>query len=466
MMKSIRYFFLIQILLLFTFQGVYAFSGAPPATDTWKAGTARAVITPASSMWLAGYAARTSPSTGKLHDLWAKALVLEDAGGRQAVLISTDLLGVPKALSARIKSRLEEQYGLSVGQIMINSSHTHSGPVLKDALPLIYPIDKDQEQLDKIDRYTQWLEEKIIALVRDAYRSLAPARIYAGNGIVRFQVNRRNNRESALTAQTDLKGPNDYAVPVLKVEDLSGNMKAVVFGYACHGTVLDTTLWSGDYPGFAQIELEKYYPGATAMFLQGAAGDQNPLPRRKIGLAQQYGRELAAAVDGALKENMHMLQPVLVTAYTEIDLPFAEAPTPEEIKKDLASDVGYIRRWAEMMQQKMEKGEPFLSSYPVPLQIWRLGDQKIFALGGEPVIDYAIRLKQLFGEDIFVFGYSNDERGYLPATEMFREKGYEVVTSQQVYGFPSPWKPNIELLILNEFVRLAEEAGIHVEQPE
>src|SRR5690625_7475474 len=84
--------------------------------------------------------------------------------------------------------------------------------------------------------------------------------------------------------------------------------------------------WSGDYAGFAQIELEKEYPDVVAMFFQGAGADQNPLPRRSVSLARQYGKTLAAAVEGVLEEEMRLLDPVVCTAYREIDLELQRAP--------------------------------------------------------------------------------------------------------------------------------------------
>src|SRR5690606_26493916 len=107
----------------------------------WKAGVARGVITPEQNMWMAGYAGRTKPSEGKLHDLWAKALVVEDEKGKKAVLMSFDLSGMPKSMSDRIRQRLFEKYQLSKSQILLNLSHTHSGPVLKDYLYHIYKLD-------------------------------------------------------------------------------------------------------------------------------------------------------------------------------------------------------------------------------------------------------------------------------------------------------------------------------------
>ncbi len=456
---STLFFFLIT-----TFFYSNATNSFSDGTDGWKAGVARTVITPKQSMWLAGYASRSAPSEGKLHDLWAKVLVLEDIDGNQAVLITTDILGMTKELTDKVRSQLKEEFKLSDAQIMITSSHTHSGPVLQNALFDIYPLDADEK--NKIEKYTNWLEKEIVKVVSKAYKSFEPVHIYAENGVSRFKVNRRNNNASTLVQQTELKGPNDYAVPVIKVENKSGDLIAIAFGYACHPTVLDINLWSGDYPGFAQIELEKYHPGVTAMFFQGAGADQNPLPRRSIALAQQYGRDLAAAVDRVLNEDMQELSPKLMTSYSEIELPLAKAPTKNELLKVAGSEIVYQKRWATRMLNKLENGEPFRTSYPLPLQIWQIGDQKIFAMGGEVVIEYSIKLKKIFGQDIFVLGYTNDVMAYIPSTTILNEGGYEGKSSQIVYGLPASWDSDLEPLILKEIAKLAEQGGIaQLEKP-
>src|SRR3954451_8697362 len=84
---------LLLTLLLFTVGPVAAHGGG------WKAGVAREAITPREPIWMAGYAARTRPSEGAMHDLWAKALILEDPGGRRAVLVTLDICGIDRALS-------------------------------------------------------------------------------------------------------------------------------------------------------------------------------------------------------------------------------------------------------------------------------------------------------------------------------------------------------------------------------
>lgn len=68
----------------------------------WKAGVARVVINPGESIWMAGYESRDQTSEGTMHDLWAKALALEDEGGERCILITIDLCAIPKDLSDRI----------------------------------------------------------------------------------------------------------------------------------------------------------------------------------------------------------------------------------------------------------------------------------------------------------------------------------------------------------------------------
>lgn len=430
----------------------------PANTKGWKAGIAKTVITPTQPMWMGGYGARDHPSEGTLVDLWAKVLAIEDAKGNKVVLLTTDLLGIPQKMSNRIRDQLAVNYGLTRSQVILSSSHTHSGPVLTDALFNIYPLDTTQTEI--IRKYWNELEKKIIVLVGEAIRSMVPAQLFSQNGVTRFQVNRRNNSEDSLNKQPNLNGPNDHAVPVLKVTDTAGKLIAVAFGYACHPTVLNIYQFSGDYPGFAQLEVEKMHPGAMAMFFQGAGADQNPLPRRTIPLAQQYGRELAAAVDRVLNEDMKKLEPLISTAYSEINLTFSTPPTEEEIRKFEKEGNIYQQRWAKQQLKILSKNGSLLTSYPYPVQIWKLGDQAIMAFGGELVIQYAIELKKLFGQDIFVMGFVNDDVGYIPSEKILKEGGYEGDSSQKEYGLPAKWEPGIQAKILNEFEKMAAEVGL------
>lgn len=434
-------------------------------SGSWKAGVKKVEITPEGSIWMGGYAARKKPSDGVRHAVYAKALAIEDPNGNLAVVVTADLLAFRKFLSDKIRDQLKAKYGLSREQIILNSSHTHTGPETDHPR---FQFQLSKNEYSKIQGFANRVEREIVELVGQALASLEPATLSSENGITRFQVNRRNNKEAQINAQTELKGPNDYAVPVIKVEDSEGNLKAILFGYACHPTVLSDYQISGDYAGFAQIELEKLYPGTTALFFQGAGADQNPLPRRSVPLAQQYGKELAAAVERVLNEDMNILEGSLSTAYSEIDLTFAKAvPTKSELE-DIVSGVipgypDYLKEYAKIWISRLDKGEKIKDSYPYPVQAWKIGDQAIFALGGELLVGYSLELKKIFGPDIIVMGYSNDVMGYIPTKVVLSEGGYEANRSPL---FTTQWAASIEDNILSEATRLAESIGIKtVEYP-
>lgn len=446
---------LLQVLVLFSLQLILV--NVAIGQQTWKAGTARVNITPNKPLLMAGYGSRTHPAEGKLGDIWVKVLMMEDAAGKKAVIVTADLLGFPKKVSDRIRQQLESTLGLSKAQIILNSSHTHSGPVIGDALQDIYPLDTDRQIA--INQYTENLEKEIVAAVIKANNDMEPVKIYNQQGVSRFQVNRRNNKEATLEQQSELKGPNDYAVPVFKVDNAKGHTKAILFGYACHATVLNGYQWSGDYPGYAQSELEAAFPGTIALFFQGAGADQNPMPRVKVSYAKKFGIELATAVKAVLEEPMTELAPELKTSYTELKLNITPL-SKSELEKMAQSPTDYLNKWANRMLANIANNQAPPTSYPYPVQAWKLGQQGIVILGGELTIGYAIEIKKMLGQQTVVMGYSNDVMGYIPTDTILKEGGYEGFTSQMVYGLPGAWSENIESNILNSVKKTAAAVGL------
>ena len=434
------------------------------AAETWKAGVAKANITPEGSMWMAGYAARTRPAEGKATDLWAKALALEDAAGQRAVLVSLDLVGIDRALSSAIRDEVQKKHGLSRGQIAINCSHTHSGPVVARNLRPMHFYALDKEQQEQVKAYADKLQAAVVRIVDQAIAGLAPAQLAWGSGRTDIAVNRRNNKADevpALRSSGALAGPQDHDVPVLAVKSAQGKLLAVAFGYACHATVLDGYVWSGDYPGYAQIELEQAHADCVALFWAGCGADQNPLPRRQQLLAEKYGQQLAAAVNGVLAGQLTAIEPKLQTSYAEIELPFAKLPTEDELKELTQHSNKYEVMRAKMLLEDLAAGQPLEASYPYPVQVWRLGDdiQWLF-LGGEVVVDYALRLKgELSGTKTWVAGYTNDVMAYIPSRRVLLEGGYEGGGAMVYYGLPSPWSADVETKIVAEVQRQAQSAA-------
>jgi hypothetical protein len=432
--------------------------GFAPAAEGWKAGVGRVVITPEKPMWMAGYAARNRPAEGKLHDLWAKAFALEDAKGRRAVVVTLDLCGIDRVFAKQVSDALQQKHKLDRSQIVLSVTHTHSGPVVERNLTPMYFIDDAQRK--QVTKYTDRLRDQVIEIAGRALAELKPAVLHWGHGRATFAVNRRDNNEAEvpdLRAAGKLRGPFDHDVPVLAVKTAAGEPLAILFGYACHATVLDGYQWSGDYPGNAMVELEKRHPTATAMFVAGCGADQNPVPRRKVELAEVYGQQLAAAVDEVLRNPMQEVKGELSTTFREIDLPFGPLPDRQQLERDLQNKDNYVASRAKLLIEQIDAGHPLRKTYPYPVQTWRLGDAiHMVWLGGEVVVDYALRFKQdIPPAKAWIAGYANDVMAYIPSRRVLAEGGYEGGGAMVYYGLPTAWSEEVEKLIVDEVGRQA-----------
>jgi len=447
-------------LLVFVGGFVGGLVGSACGETTWKAGVAKAVITPETSVWLAGYGSKRAPD-GKLHDLWMKALALEDPSGHRVVMVTSDFQGVPKSMSDRVFKQLLTKLKLERHQVMLTFSHNHCGPRLGDDLVDYYPVEEAQVKL--IDEYTSKMVVDCVEMVERSLANLAPAQLQQGTGKTTFAVNRRENPEAKLAeilaSGSPLKGPVDHAVPVMTVTRPDGKLEAVLFGYACHPTTLSFLTWCGDYPGFAQLEIEKLHPGTTAMFVNTCGGDQNPLPRRSVELCQRYGHMLAVAVEDVVQQELAPITPRLRTAFEYIDLPYLKTVEREELVA-WGNDRNAIRkRWAARMLNKLLDGETFSKSYPYPMHAWQLGDEMlVVGMGAETVVDYALRFKKEFGPGTWVCGYADDMIAYIPSRRVWEEGGYEGGSNLYEYGRPAlRWAGNIEELIVQSAHRLVKQ---------
>jgi hypothetical protein len=397
-------------------------------------------------MLLAGYADRPGPALGTLHDLKVKALALEDDAGERSLLLTFDLVGIDRAVSQAVCSKITEQLKIRRPNIALFCSHTHTGPIVGSNLVASLGGLTEQQQA-WADQYAAFLIERTVETAAQATAALEDVDLSWGQGLATFAVNRRENVEAnvpKLRAEGRLSGPVDHAVPVLAVRTKPGSLKAIVCGYACHATVLDALQWSGDWPGFAATALEERYPGAMAFYWCGCGGDQNALPRRTVELAKTYGQELCDAVTKVLDAPMRPLAAKLAAAYVESPLPFAN-DEPITALASHAEDNSPQGRSARYLLAKFGPNFTPPASYPYPIQAWRLGDELTWlVLGGEVVVDYALRLKHELGDDLWVAAYANDVMNYIPSRRVQREGGYEGHVSTWFYGLHSDWSDDVE----------------------
>ena len=426
----------------------------PLDASGWKAGVAKVKITPEKPMWMMGYASRNKPASETMIDLWTRALAIEDPGGKRAVLITVEVSNTYRDLSQRVCRQLADKHGLPREAIAICATHTHSGPVVGNRAYFLF----DQEHQQRKQEYDKTLERKLVAAADEAVRRLSACRLTWGVGQATFAVNRRNNRAAKvpdLRAAGKLKGPVDHDVPALFVHDKSGRPMGIATGYACHATVLNGYEWSGDWPGFAQLEIEQDNSSAVALVWAGCGGDQNPLPRRQVEFAQEYGRQIARAANDARGQRRPPIEGKLKCQYAEIDLPWAHIPSREELQSDCTSKNRYVVARAKQLLGVLDREGQIAPAYPYPVQTWQLGNgPTLVFLGGEVVVDFSLRLKSELGtERTWVVAYANDGMAYIPSERVLREGGYEGATAMIYYGQPSPWAPGVEQRIVDEVHR-------------
>ena len=427
-------------------------SAAAPksSADGWQAGVARVVITPEKMIWMSGYGGRSHPAEGKIHDLWAKAVALRDPTGKTVVFVSTDLITVPIKMVNAVMAEVTQRHGLGRSEVMFTCSHTHCGPAVDDMLS--YMLAMKETDWAAVRANQKVMDAKIISLIGAALKDLKPAAVSSGNGTCAVASNRRTPRGI---------GPYDHDVPVLRIASPDGHrLRAVVFGYACHNTVMGFYKWSGDYAGFAQMYLEGRHPGVTALFFSGCGADQNPLPRRRLELAEKYGRMLGVAVDRVLEEPMTRIGGRIASRFQNIELAFHELPTKKALLEVQKTGNRYRKAWAGNLLKQYELYGRLLPKYPYPIQSWQLGNQVSWvALGGEVVVDYALRLKRELavkqrGHSTWVTGYANDVMAYIPSERVLAEGGYEGESSMVYYQKPSKWKTGLERAIVETVLAL------------
>jgi hypothetical protein len=312
---------------------------APPhAAAELKAGVARVEITPSTFMPMYGYANRKcGPANGTHDPLFAKVLVLE-SGGSKIAIVTADLGSL---VSENLRRDVASKLGIPL--LLLSVSHTHSAPAF---LPFgSAPVTGDQART-----YLAELERKIFTAIEEASRNMFPARLGVGKGSLQLGYNRllvrEDGRARALFDNLERVpyGPVDPEVVLLRVEDADGKARALLVHYAAHAVVLgpSSCKYSADYPGVVQSAVERQLAGTQVMFVQGGAGDINPLFQGRSGREDD---------DFAVMEKMGQLLAAEVLRANKTVRPLAPIVDPIKARSELLT---FGDRWEK--GQKIEVG--------------------------------------------------------------------------------------------------------------
>ncbi len=377
-------------------------AGAQPAGDQpgpLKVGLATVDITPEGPVYMAGFSGRTEPSEGAYAPIFASCVVFDNSVTRVAIVaIDVCKIGIPQMEKIRAAA---EQVGIPPQHVMINSSHTHCGPtIIGDRNPDYLPI----------------FEAKVCGLLPSAVEDLQEASLDYTVGSCTMAVNRRRVDDEGHYAgmRPEPRKPIDPDVPVLRVLTPEGDVRAVIFGYACHPTTMGGQEIGPDYPGAAREWIAAASPGCLPVFLQGCAGDIKP---RYCAPNGRFGYVLIGPKE-TVREIGHELGRAVLTALA----------IPEPVRADGGDAVvlGGITRLIEVP----DRDRPESKSHEIYNGAWRIGDVYFFGSQCELCSQIGLRIKrELSDVRVWTCGYTHWGGGYIVDAAQFPEGGYEVNSS-------------------------------------
>jgi neutral ceramidase len=432
----------------------------PSTAPIFKAGAASLCITPNEALWLAGYASRTSPARGKLSDLYASAVVIEDHAGQRLVIVSVDLIAIAPIIGDAVVRAVTANYGLSRQEVFLFPTHTHHAPEFRPDKAVFFNI--PSEFAARLPEFAKQLTSQIVEVIDHAVQCIEPVRLFARRATVGFAHNRRRHGvKDGHASEVDIY---DHDVPILDCIAAAGSRKAILFGYACHNTSIpaDDLRYSGDWAGHAKAILQQSNPSATALYIPGAGADQDPEPHGSVDDSRRHGESLASAVQNALSVHGTEITGSIHCAVEDVSLDL-QPVARERLEQMLASDDTPQRVKARFLLGQLSRGESLITSYSVPVHAFRLGNELILcALSGEPVVDWSHKLKQNVREQLqttykpltWIAGYCNDMFGYLPTRRIQSEGGYEGGRANLWSWIPAPFTADVEDRITAAVLRL------------
>ena len=210
-------------------------------THTYQVGISTVDITPTVGIYLAGFGARKERSNGVYHPLRATVVVIDD-GATPLLLIGAELLGFYER-TEDVRFRISKAIGLAPRQMILCGSHTHCGPWIREL---------DRERHGELDpAYLEGLAGRLVACARTAWEDRRPSRLRFGVGACDFAVSRRKpDGKGGVLWKPAPEASHDHEVPVVAIESLEGELRGVIFSYACHPTSRGGLLIGGDYVCF------------------------------------------------------------------------------------------------------------------------------------------------------------------------------------------------------------------------
>jgi len=420
-----------------------------------KAGMTRVEITPPTGLELAGYPHYPRYNTGAHDPLYAACMYLEN-GGNAVAMVTLDLLFFSKVHVAKVREKVEKEYGIPKDHIMISCSHTHSGPWASGRLD----IESLEKGLKQPKEYVEFLIKTITALIGEAKNNCFDASFASGVEICGAESGVGGNRRIP-------GGPHDPLVSVMAVKDTSDKIRGALVNYTLHPTFIHewSNVCTADYPCYLKMEMEETYPDMLTGFAQGTSGNQSSRYYRQgesYDEAERVGRLIGKAAHTVLDKADWQTELDIRVASTTIDVILRDFGTEEELRAQVAHDEKIYKDLYAKYGQSTNRDEYYLwqnanlkllgsedqlgyillrkkglrielleDEVPVEIQVIRLGGTCVVGVPGEQFVEYGLYVKAMAGFDMVVYNTNTNGclPGYMYTPESLVTGGYETDTS-------------------------------------
>jgi hypothetical protein len=374
-------------------------------------------------------------------NLTARAMAI-NRGEKTVVIVNVDVCGLNDTYTGLIKHEILKKHKLPPSAIFINSSHTHFAPVSQNWLTW----QEANQKPDTLYLYST-VRNGILNAIDEALGTITPAELYFGRGKVEIGYNR------SLKDHPELY---DSSVDVLKVEYDGDNSESYLFMAACHAVFstagkLHYTI-SANFPGVARKLVEERTGTSNSLFLQGTAGDINPVDNGEY----ITGERLANEVIAVLNQPMTKINGEISFFLDTINIPITPW-TKEEINEYRESNSGKPGdinaeknvKWCDLMLKYYRDGT-MPASLPVYVHTLNIGNWKLLGFSRETTTAYGFGVKNLWPDKLIsVAGYTNDVSSYLPTSMHINARNYEGLNSFFWYGMPNVFPVTVENTILD-----------------
>jgi len=413
---------LLLVITIFPLLIVSIMFNSPQATATpLKAGVARIDLTPPIelSASLGGYGARMNKPAVGVHDrIFAKCIVISDSTKRFA-LVTADVLGFPPGFkSALVESLAYASWKSS--QIMLLPSHSHTSIDMSALNP------KNTLGIPQIGLFHKELYDLTVGRLAQVITEASKDQVAISASTHTIQLhgwnrNRRKDNEA-----------NDADLTVTRIDKINGEPLAVLVNWTAHPTFMGSNdmMFSGGWPGHLQRTIEALIGhGVTAMYYNGAQGDQSPVPRSDSGgnweRAECYGRELGIIVYKEWQKIRPIPSPSFSYHTEEIKLP--KRTWHPDFMKTGGSEYG-------LSEEIMGKVIALMTPEKTVSGSLRLGSLLIVGIPGEITAHLGMSIKpqvrQITGvQHVVIGGLANEWVSYILSADEYKKGGYEASVS-------------------------------------